>query len=755
MLTLEDSDTRPFLLLGVALVPLLQLLPLLRSYRLHHRVGLKAIEPQPGALGLHPRTLTYLKQYARGVQELQLDSVTFRDLRELARLTMSMPSLRHLHCVHLRHSTGDPLNFTARYTNKGRLLSMNLQHVDLHAIEFLAQTSRSSLQSLVLEFNCADLAHPLSQNRVLLSTLEALQSLRISVIHDSAFGDPGIKFADVMLQTRRMICSVEHVALNRLSLSIVLPHARPTSVDHFLQDVDSALGECLSLDNLLFTHEGARVVFDLPMVKRNRILSWTEALGLKMPKLHSRGAFQVVSSADGELWGHDGPVELLQFFPEIGCTVSASTSDSNFFVWNHHPRGMTCDSASPAARLRPDIRINMFCAIPTVGRLACIEESQWITIRDVKAGAVVVRLKADDQGITALASSVDGTLVTASVVKGRFIKLNPTQIHSNPQHFVIQVWRDTGGKYSIVDKVLAEVDGRTSRLYSIHRSRTGTTVSRDKLVHVKAIALSPRGLILACVERWRSSSHVCHLWRRVQHSGSSPTGTSASARHSFFRVYYSVHDHSVPITAWAFSPTSHSSTVIPSRDPRSPFWRSPRECECFATGLTDGTVTMTYLHVGTPWPLLVDRRFHGGHISQRDGRFVQLSMWSHAAKVTSIAFSADGALVASTSADGTLKAASWAAPRQSAFGRIVTMAGHTAAVLAACFSASGELVASASEDHTVRLWRMSDGACLAAFAEHTDAVTHVVFSAEEDAIWSAARDGAVRRHPFTHLLPRV
>lgn len=126
-LTLEDWDPRPFSLLGVALVPLLQLLPLLRRYRLvHHGLDLKPTELQAGALGLHQRSLTYFKQYARGVQELHLESITFRDPRELARLTMSMPSLRHLHCVNLRHSTGDPLNFTAQFTNKSRLLSMNV-----------------------------------------------------------------------------------------------------------------------------------------------------------------------------------------------------------------------------------------------------------------------------------------------------------------------------------------------------------------------------------------------------------------------------------------------------------------------------------------------------------------------------------------------------------------------------------------------------------------------------------------------------
>ena len=69
--------------------------------------------------------------------------------------------------------------------------------------------------------------------------------------------------------------------------------------------------------------------------------------------------------------------------------------------------------------------------------------------------------------------------------------------------------------------------------------------------------------------------------------------------------------------------------------------------------------------------------------------------------------------------------------------------GHTRGVSAACFSPCGGYIASASWDTTVRLWRTSDGSCVAKFCEHDQPVERVSFLLDGKTLVSATMDGAV------------
>jgi hypothetical protein len=105
----------------------------------------------------------------------------------------------------------------------------------------------------------------------------------------------------------------------------------------------------------------------------------------------------------------------------------------------------------------------------------------------------------------------------------------------------------------------------------------------------------------------------------------------------------------------------------------------------------------------------------------------------------SVAFASDGKVLASASADKTVKL--WDA-RTGA--ELRTLRGHTDGVTSVAFAADGQVLASASPDHTVKLWDARTGAELRTLRGHTDGVTSVAFAADGQVLASASHDTTVK-----------
>ncbi len=120
------------------------------------------------------------------------------------------------------------------------------------------------------------------------------------------------------------------------------------------------------------------------------------------------------------------------------------------------------------------------------------------------------------------------------------------------------------------------------------------------------------------------------------------------------------------------------------------------------------------------------------------------TLLGHSDTVNCIAFSpSSGAetppLIASGSGDKTIKI--W----QLDTGKLIhTLTGHSVTVFSIAFSPDGEMLASASGDGTIRLWHPGTGKLLNVLAGHSDFVESVAFSPSGDRIASGSWDNTIR-----------
>jgi len=120
----------------------------------------------------------------------------------------------------------------------------------------------------------------------------------------------------------------------------------------------------------------------------------------------------------------------------------------------------------------------------------------------------------------------------------------------------------------------------------------------------------------------------------------------------------------------------------------------------------------------------------------RDGSLIR-TLKGHDSSVWAIIFSPDGQTIVSASADKTIKL--WNLDGK----QLRTFNGHGNTVNSVAFSSDGKLIASASADKTIKIWNL-DGKQLRTFNGHGDKVNSVAFSPDGKLIVSASADKTIK-----------
>jgi WD40 repeat protein len=134
---------------------------------------------------------------------------------------------------------------------------------------------------------------------------------------------------------------------------------------------------------------------------------------------------------------------------------------------------------------------------------------------------------------------------------------------------------------------------------------------------------------------------------------------------------------------------------------------------------------------------------YGGRIhiwqSTPDGQHLSAVYSGHTDLVRSVAFHPDGQMLASGSADQTIRL--WDVESGAC---LHVLHGHTAPVRSVAFHPDGQMLASGSADQTIRLWDVASGACLRVLHDHKNWVRSVAFRPDGQMLASGGADQTIR-----------
>ncbi len=402
---------------------------------------------------------------------------------------------------------------------------------------------------------------------------------------------------------------------------------------------------------------------------------WDIAFSPKHPILASCGQDHTIklwNTTNGEalktLHGHSSIVTAIAFSPDAQILASSSY-DHRVKVW-HLATGACLQTLEGHHACVWTVDFH-----PAGKMLATAGEDHSIKLWNLESGICIRTLAAHQQWVKAIAFSPNGKILAS----GSFDQ-------------TVKLWDlDTG-------ECLRTLLGHTGAVTSLEFSPQGdrlVTGSYDQSVKIWNIETGQ------CLDTLKK--HTNRIWSVAFHPQENLVASGGD-------------DHAIKV--WELQTGKCTKTLQGHSNAIYAIAHSHQH-NLLASGHEDQTIKLWDLNLNNPQNLKPDLQ---------PSRILR----GHSDRIFSVAFSPDAKLLASASADRTIKL--W---HPHTAKNLKTLYGHNSWVWAIAFSPDGNLLASGSYDHTVKIWDVDSGQCLQTLVGHPCSVLAISFSPDGKTLFSS------------------